>query len=203
MEHFFFFCNHTDKQHYNYWGLILCMLFISINSQGQRIVTKLGTIESGNNNSFSVMGVGSPKGLEYIYFTSPWMVERQVKIPRENLNQAVISIRIVQTKFNEWNRAIQGKGFKGHRKDIPTHNTVYSREKPRKDWYPIAGELYYTYFVDLSGNTSVEVSMSLRNSSMFCFYLTSNGIDEFYRILSNANSLFMQSDDMEFNNLLK
>lgn len=197
------FFNHTSQQYYNYWGLIFCMLSVSINLQAQKIGTKLGTVESINDNSFSIMAVGSSNGLEYVYFTSPWMVDRQVKIPRENLNQAINSIRIVKTKFNEWNRAIQGKGFKGHRKDIPTHNTVYTREKPWKDWHPMAEELYYTYFVDLSGNTSVEVRMSLGNSSTFCFYLTSNGIDEFYRLLSNANSLFMQSDDMEFNNLLK
>lgn len=197
------FFNHTGKQYYNYWGLILCMLLVPINLQAQKVGTKLGTVESVNDNSFFVMAVGSSNGLEYVYFTSPWMVDRQVKIPRENLSQAVNSMRIVKTKFNEWNKAIQGKGFKGHRKDIPTHNTVYTREKPWNDWHPMAEELYYTYFVDLSGNTSVEVSMSLGNSRTFCFYLTSKGVDEFYRILSNANSLFMQSDDMEFNNLLK
>lgn len=187
---------------------MLLSIFGCINSQqckaqAQMVGTKLGTVESINNNSFSVMAVGSSNGLEYVYFTSPWLVERQVKIPKENLNQAVNSICIVQTKFNEWNRVIQGKGFKGHRKDIPTHNTVYTREKAWKDWHPMSEELYYTYFVDLSGNTSVEVSMSLGNSRTLCFYLTSKGIEDFYKLLSNANTLFMQSDDMKFNNLLK
>lgn len=183
--------------------LVGCTKFQKCKAQAQKVGTKLGTIESINNNSFSVMAVGASNGLEYIYFTSPWLVERQVKIPKENLNQAVNSIRIVQVKFDEWNSAIRGKGFKGHRKDIPTHNTVYTREKVWKDWHPMAEELYYTYFVDLSGNTSVEVRMSLGDSSKFCFYLTSKGIDDFYRLLSNADSLFMQSDDMKFNNLLK
>ncbi len=59
------------------------------------------------------------------------------------------------------------------------------------------------FWVDLGGNTSVEVNMTLENTNTFCFYLTRNGLNQFYNLLKNADKILANSKDAEFDNLLK
>ncbi|MFC2455695.1 MAG: hypothetical protein ACFNUM_07510 [Segatella salivae] len=184
--------------------IIIILLTLVQWASAQNIGTKLGIVECVNNNTFSLMAAGnSANRVEYVYFTSPWLVDRQVMIKRADLSQAVNSVGFVRTKFAEWNNVIKGKGFKGQRKDFETKHKVYTREKAWKDWHPMPETLRYTFFVDLGGNISVEANMSLGNSSTFCFYLTRKGLDQFYNLLKNADSILANSEDAEFDSLLK
>ena len=45
--------------------------------------------------------------------------------------------------------------------------------------------------------------MTLENTNTFCFYLTRNGLNQFYNLLKNADKILANSKDAEFDNLLK
>ena len=204
MEHFDI--KHRKESHSKKILMLILVVIIScptIFSQNSKLHTVLGTFNSVNNNTVTVMGCGTERNLDYVYFTSPWLCEREIKIPYTYLNEAKNSINLVSVKFEEWNNLIQGKGFKGKRKKIPTEHTVYTRQSYLYDWHPNAEKLYYVFFVDLSGRAVVEVKMTLGNSNTFCFYLTSKGLEQYSSIINNAVSIYLKSDDVEFDELLK
>ena len=86
---------------------------------------------------------------------------------------------------------------------LEVYHTVYTRQSYLYDWHPNAEKLFYVFFVDLSGRALVEVKMTLGNSNTFCFYLTSEGLKQYSSIINNAVSIYLKSDDVEFDELLK
>ena len=97
----------------------------------------------------------------------------------------------------------KGKALRVSEKKIPTEHTVYTRQSYLYDWHPNAEKLFYVFFVDLSGRALVEVNMTLGNSNTFCFYLTSKGLKQYSSIINNAVSIYLKSEDVEFDELLK
>ena len=202
----YFDIKHRKESHSKKILMLILVVIIScpnIFSQNNKLYTVLGTFNSINSNTVEVMGCGTERNLDYVYFTSPWLCKREIKIPYTHLNEAKNSINLVSVKFKEWNNLIQGKGFKGKRKKFPTEHTVYTRQSYLYDWHPKAEKLYYVFFVDLSGRAVVEVKMTLGGSNTFCFYLTPEGLEQYSSIINNAVSIYLKSDDVEFDELLK
>ena len=192
-------------KYYKSFTALVLIIFTCITTyaQDKKLYVKLGSFNSVNENTVTIMGCGTNNELEYIYFSSPWLCEREVKIPSEYLSQAKNSINFVRTKYREWCNSIRGKGFKGKHKAFSTEHTIYTRQSYIYDWHPKSEKMYYVFFVNLASIPLIEAKISLGGTSAFCFYLTETGIDQFCTIINNAKSIYLKSRDVEFDNLLK
>lgn len=176
-------------------------------AQNASYYVDLGEIVTFRNNKVNIGAYGTANGLENILINSSWMYKKSIKIPKAFLFEAKESISFIESRFDKLCTLVKNdpESFKGTRRDFSVTNRVFTSHN--YNWSSHPENLKFKFFVSLKGEPLLEVWVTVGNSQEHCFYLTSEGVKEFSRIIKNAENFYLSSPslkrDKELDRLMK